>query len=161
MEGRSDKIVREDRAPGTGVSRVFVGRDRELGELRAGLEIAISGRGRLFLVAGEPGIGKTRLLGELAAHAPRREARVLWGRCWEGEGAPAYWPWLQIIRSLAEDDRVPAGVPAAPEEYDYPAAVVAQLVPQLRARRPRLPELPALDSDQARFRLFDGITAYL
>jgi tetratricopeptide (TPR) repeat protein len=157
MEQRSDKIVREDRAPETDVSRVFVGRERELGELRAGLEIAISGRGRLFLVAGEPGIGKTRLLGELAAHAPRREARVLWGRCWEGEGAPAYWPWVQIVRShvrIHDAERLRSEMGAG-------AADIAQIVPEVYERLPGLtPPTPIAEPEHARFRLFDSITAF-
>jgi KaiC/GvpD/RAD55 family RecA-like ATPase len=48
----------------------------------------------VVLVAGEPGIGKTRLAEELATQATARGALVLWGRCWEGEGAPAFWPWI-------------------------------------------------------------------
>jgi MoxR-like ATPase len=60
--------------------RAFVGRDREVAELLAGLEDAIGGRARLLLIAGEPGIGKTWLAEHLAGHAGRRGARVLWVR---------------------------------------------------------------------------------
>src|SRR4051812_28205282 len=74
--------------------RPFVGRARELEELRASLDDAAAGRGRLVLVTGEPGIGKTRLLQELAGAAAERGWEVLTGRCWEGGGAPAYWPWI-------------------------------------------------------------------
>src|SRR5215210_8220198 len=83
--------------------RDFVGRDREVAELVAGLEDALGGQGRLFLIAGEPGIGKTGLVEQLGRHAGERGARVVWGRCWEGGGAPPYWPWVQIVRELAED----------------------------------------------------------
>ena len=76
----------------------FVGRMRELDELNGGLEGALAGHGRLFLISGEPGIGKTRLAEQLATHASERHALVIWGRCWEGSGAPAYWPWIQIFR---------------------------------------------------------------
>src|SRR6266404_1225339 len=78
---------------------VFVGRHDELVELRAGLEDAVTGGGRFFLVVGEAGIGKTRLVEELAREAAERGHLVLWGRCWEGEGAPPYWPWIQAIRA--------------------------------------------------------------
>jgi hypothetical protein len=81
----------------------FVGRDRELGELLAGLDHALAGRGRLFLIGGEPGIGKSRLAGELVNRARARGARVLIGRCWEAGGAPAYWPWVQALRSYVRD----------------------------------------------------------
>ena len=54
--------------------------------------------GRLILLAGEPGIGKSRLAEELVSQARGRGARVLVGRCWEAGGAPAYWPWVQSLR---------------------------------------------------------------
>ncbi len=66
----------------------FVGRHQEMGELRAALEDALSGQGRLMMLAGEPGIGKTRTAQELASHAEILGAQVLWGRCYEEEGAP-------------------------------------------------------------------------
>jgi len=47
---------------------------------------------------GEAGIGKTRLVGKLADRADDENVRVLWGRCWEGEETPAFWPWIQIFR---------------------------------------------------------------
>lgn len=83
---------------------LFIGRDAELAELFAGLEDAVGGRGRLFLVTGEPGIGKTMLAERLAARAVERGARVLWGRCWEGGGAPAYWPWTQVLGRLVRGE---------------------------------------------------------
>ena len=79
---------------------VFVGRQRELGTLLEGLESAVAGRGRLILVGGEPGIGKSRLADELAGMARDRGLGVLWGRGWEDAGAPAYWPWVQALRTL-------------------------------------------------------------
>ncbi len=74
-----------------------------MGELKAALEDALSGRGRLITLVGEPGIGKTRTALELATYAGLRHAQVLWGRCYEGEGAPSYWPWVQAIRSYVRD----------------------------------------------------------
>jgi eukaryotic-like serine/threonine-protein kinase len=80
---------------------VFVGRGREFDALRAGFRDAVEGKGRLFTVSGDPGIGKTTLAGALAEHARSQGARVFWGRCWEAGGAPAYWPWVQVLRELA------------------------------------------------------------
>ena len=73
---------------------VFVGRLQEMGELKAALEDALSGRGRLVMLVGEPGIGKTRTAQELATYAGMRGAQVLWGRCYEEQGMPPYWPWV-------------------------------------------------------------------
>ena len=67
--------------------------------MTAALDEAIAGRGRLFLVSGEPGIGKSRLADELATRARGLDVQVLWGRCWEAGGAPVYWPWVQSLRS--------------------------------------------------------------
>src|SRR5437867_2153995 len=128
--------------PGT---EVLVGRDRELAELRAGLEEAFRGRGRLALLVGEPGIGKTRLADELAAHAADLGARVVFGRCYEAEGAPPYWPWIQIIRTYARsvepEELRPQLGPGAPD--------VAGIVPEVQELLPDLPDVPARDPEQA------------
>ncbi len=81
---------------------LFVGREREMAELAAALEEALAGSGRLVMLAGEPGFGKTRTARELAILAEQRGARVLWGWCYEEEGAPPYWPWVQPIRSYVQ-----------------------------------------------------------
>ena len=67
---------------------VFVGRQREMAGLRTVLDDAISGQGRLVMLTGEPGIGKTRVAQELAGAAESQGMRVFWGRCYEGLGAP-------------------------------------------------------------------------
>jgi eukaryotic-like serine/threonine-protein kinase len=99
----SDKLappaVASPRAPG----RPFVGRTGELHELRAALDEAQDGHGLLVLLSGEPGIGKTRLMQEVAREAGERGWRVAAGRCWEEGGAPAYWPWIQAVRALGGD----------------------------------------------------------
>ena len=78
----------------------FIGREREMDALRAMLDAALVGRGGAALLVGEPGIGKTRTAEELAVYAWLRDVQVLWGRCYEGEGAPAFWPWVQVIRAF-------------------------------------------------------------
>jgi hypothetical protein len=88
---------------GRSLVRPFVGRARELADLAFALDDAASGRGSLVLVTGEPGIGKTRLMSELAQLAAQRGVRVVAGRCWEEGGAPPYWPWIQVLRSVGGD----------------------------------------------------------
>src|SRR6266542_6441852 len=128
--------------------RAFVGRDREVAELAVALEDAAGGRGCLLLVAGEPGIGKTWLAEHLAGRALQRGIRVLWGRCWEGGGAPPFWPWAQIIGTLVEgcDDETLAAYLGAG------AASIAQVVPGLTERLGTTAISPAcsLESDAAR-----------
>jgi hypothetical protein len=75
---------------------VLVGRDSELAELGTALSASAT-EGCLFLVAGEPGIGKTRLATEAASIARGRGFRVVWGRCWEAGGAPPFWPWREVF----------------------------------------------------------------
>ena len=75
----------------------FVGRASELTDLEGAFGGLASG-GSLFLVHGEPGIGKTRLADELGRRATAAGVRVLWGRCREVEGRPPYWPWIQVIQ---------------------------------------------------------------
>ena len=77
----------------------LVGRGPLLAELRAALDTALAGHGSLVLVTGEPGIGKTALITSLAGEAASRGVPVGWGRCAEGEGAPAFWPWTQVLRA--------------------------------------------------------------
>jgi hypothetical protein len=90
-------------------ARPFVGRVQELTDLAAALDDATEGRGSLHLVTGEPGIGKTRLMSELAQVATEKGARVVTGRCWEEGGAPPYWPWMQVVRSAGGEFEALAG----------------------------------------------------
>lgn len=76
------------------------GRARELRTLLSGLGAARDGRGGVALIAGEPGIGKTRLLEELEALGGERGFVVAWGRGWELGSAPTYWPWIEVLRTV-------------------------------------------------------------
>jgi DNA-binding SARP family transcriptional activator len=144
-------------AVAAGSRSAFVGRERELAELVAGLDEAFAGRGRLFLLVGEPGIGKSRLAEELIAHARARGARVLVGRCWEAGGAPVYWPWVQSLRAYVRDSETAA----LRAQLGPRAADLAQIVPELRQRFPDLPKPVSPESEGARFRLFDATAEFL
>jgi predicted ATPase len=117
--------------------RPFVGRAQELEELEASLDEAAAWHGRVVLVTGEPGIGKTRLLQELVGAAAGRGWEVLTGRCWEGGGAPAYWPWIQVVRAAGgELERLAAATSARPGSS-------------------------SVDPESVRFALFDAVARFL
>ena len=140
----------------SGTATVFIGRDREMAELRVAVNNALVGRGRLAMLAGEPGIGKTRIAQELASYAESLGAKILWGWCYEGDGAPPYWPWMQPIR-----DYIKAVQPEQiRSEMGLGAADIAEVIPEVRQILPDIVPPPALEPEQARFRLFDSITTF-
>jgi tetratricopeptide (TPR) repeat protein len=154
MQERSESVL---------LQRAFVGREHELLELRQGLREVLAGAGRLFLISGEPGIGKTRLAEELGAEALALGARVIWGRCWAGDGAPAYWPWIQVVRScLGEADSARIDSLLKSE-----APQVVDLLPEVNQLRrssavaPRLHAVPSSNPEEERFRLFDSLARLL
>jgi predicted ATPase len=145
--------------PGTvtvdGAEEPFVGRRRELKALAVSLEAAQSGKGRLDIVSGVPGIGKTRLAREIARAASQRGLRVLRGGCWEGGGAPAYWPWADILRSAL--DTVADGRASSAADFAFLLDAAAA-----RARIPLAsPVDVSHDAQQARFVLFDRFCEFL
>jgi tetratricopeptide (TPR) repeat protein len=121
--------------------RPFVGRAPEFAQLVSALEDARSGHGSLVLVSGEPGIGKSRLIEEFADVARQRTCRVLIGRCWDGGGAPAYWPWVQIVRAGGGD-------------FD-------ELASFARGRSGRSSAAEMVTPEEARFQLFDRVAGFL
>jgi tetratricopeptide (TPR) repeat protein len=140
-------------APGGDAS--LAGRDGELAELEAALEEALLGRGSACFVTGEPGMGKTRLVSELAERAAARGAWVLWGRAWEGEGAPALWPWRQILRTYARS-RDPDTLL---RELGGGARHIARLVPEVTEAVGATGEPP--EPEAGRFQLFAAVAAAL
>jgi tetratricopeptide (TPR) repeat protein len=98
----------------TGASEVFVGRARELGELERALAAAQAGSGTTVLVAGEAGIGKTRLASELASRARDARFEVLLGRSIDLVGTDLpYQPFAEALRPLGEPWRVDGQAPGS------------------------------------------------
>ncbi len=149
-------VDREQRA-GAGGPGPFVGRARELSELSRALDDALAGEGRLVLISGEPGIGKSRLVEQLARRARERGAEVLVGRCWEAGGAPAYWPWVQALRTHARG----SDPETLRSELGRGASDLAQILPELNQLYGELPKPPVSDPEGARFRFFEATASLL
>ena len=141
---------------GRDMERRFIGRRPELDALHAALEAAVAGRPRIVLLAGEPGIGKTRTAQEIVEHAGQRHVLALWGRCPEEPGAPPYWPWMQLIRRYAalHDEQVLG------QTIGSAATQLAALDPELAHLAHDTPAPAETDAVKARFRLFDSIAGF-
>jgi len=77
----------------------MVGRDKELDQLKEFLRVAVNGKGKIVLVSGEAGIGKTRLVKELEAYAESLGVKVLEGRCLYESPTP-FLPFREALRSI-------------------------------------------------------------
>ena len=95
---------------------------------------------------------------ELATYASLRGAQVLWGRCYESEGAPVYWPWVQVIRSYVHDTG--RGEAALRDGHGRGGHRAGRLDASTIGS-PACPTPPALEPEQARFRLFDSVATFL
>ncbi|GAB2826085.1 hypothetical protein GCM10022221_25080 [Actinocorallia aurea] len=126
----------------------LVGRAEELAVLRQALREASNGRTGLGIVEGEPGVGKTRLLEEVAADAGRRGAHVVWASCLEGDGTPAMWPWEQALTAVLD------GLPAPAREK----WLSSDLGVLLEARDDAA---PTLSGSRAQFRLFEQVVTVI
>ena len=151
------EIARSTGTLAAGDWRRFVGRSEEIAAIRAACDEALAGRSRLVMVVGEPGIGKTRLVEELASYAAVRGAQVCWGHSYEGEVGVAYLPFVEGFRAYVRnrsDEQLST-------ELATGGAEVATLVSELRQRFPDLPPSPPLEGDAERMRLFDGVATFL
>ncbi len=140
----------------TDVASLFVGREHEVARLRRLWEEAAAGELRVALIAGEPGVGKTRLAAELAREAHEGGALVLVGRCDEDLGVP-FQPFVEALRyfldhSPGEDLRAQLG---------RHAGELVRLVPELADRVSGLPPPLRSDPETERYRLFDAVAAWL
>jgi DNA-binding CsgD family transcriptional regulator len=115
----------------------LVGRDDELAALRGWLADAAAGHGRTVLVGGEGGVGKSRLMATFAVAAKEAGAAVLWGRTTELDGAPPYWPWLQVLEPLGARATLEAAPGVDPESERFARFEgVAQLLARAAEERP-------------------------
>ncbi len=140
----------------TDVGRIFVGRDDQLDRLGHLWKEAATGERRVVLVAGEPGVGKTRLGAELARQVHDEGATVLAGRCDEDLGVP-FQPFVEALRHLV--GHVDPG--DLPTRLGRHAGELERLLPGLRDQLPDAPPLLQSDPETERYRLFEAVTAWL
>ncbi|MFI5307696.1 MAG: ATP-binding protein [Polyangiales bacterium] len=133
-----------------------VGRELELQRLDSALGASLGGHGALVLLGGEPGIGKTRVAEELLLRARERKASVYEGRCYEERGGPPFWPWLQIVRRMAEETQ-PADLR---EQMGVGASDLCRFSTELGAMFPDVPLPPSRPADQDRFFMLDSVTSF-
>jgi class 3 adenylate cyclase len=138
----------------TDIGRIFVGRDGELDRLGQLWKEAAAGQLQMALLAGEPGVGKTRLAAELARSVHEEGATVLVGRCDEDLGVP-YQPFVEALRHFTDH------VDSLADRLGRYAGELVRLVPELDGRVPGLLAPLRSDPDTERYRLFDAVAAWL
>ena len=132
----------------------LVGREAQLRCITERLAEAKSGRGGVVLVEGEPGIGKTRLVEEVAAQAERLGMAVAWSRCSESAGAPPFWPWTQVLEALDHPAADRGGAPGGGEN-------LAALLSGRRLEGSAAGSDATTDPAAARFRLHQQVAEHL
>ena len=141
----------------TDIGRVFVGRKRELKELEQLWDDALDGRRRLALLAGEPGVGKTRLAVEFARRVHTEGSTVLAGRCDEDMGVP-YQPFVEALRHFVDHVSQRRLVTSLGRH----AGELVRIHPDLAVRLSgQLPPPLRSDPETERYRLFEAVTAWL
>lgn len=135
---------------------VFIGRQREQDLLSREFLKTLSGQTHVGLIAGEPGIGKTRLLTQFAEGAEKDGTLILQGLSSETEGMPPYLPFLEALGSY---------IRAAPlallrKQIEAQAPALAPLFPEITQRLGNLAAAYALPAEQARFRLYEAIALF-
>ena len=132
----------------------LAGRRAELEVLRAARAAAGAGHGRVVVVEGDPGIGKTRLVTEAFHEAEDEGWVVATATCLATGDAPAFWPWAELLR------RVDRALPLAPF-VDARTADVLDLAPEIDHDGSRTAQPAALAPDAARFQRYDAVTTIL
>ncbi len=137
---------------------LFVERDAERASLRRLVEDALLGHGKLASVAGEPGVGKSRLVAEIGDDAQMRGMRVLTGHCVEMSGAPPYLPYVEMIEQAISNPRSPL---ALREALGDVAPEIARIAPALRRVFPDIPPAVELPAELARRYVWNSLSEFI
>jgi DNA-binding CsgD family transcriptional regulator/tetratricopeptide (TPR) repeat protein len=143
--------------PRVPLSAPIIGRQRELTLVMSHYEAAKEGQAHVVLLTGEPGIGKTRLLDEVALRAAQDGAVALRGNASEAEGMPPFLPFLEALGRyirFTPQDQLRTQIATLPQS-------LAGLLPELAVYLHDLRTTPPLLPEQARFRLYEAIGTFL
>jgi len=135
----------------------FTGRTSELADLETAFNSAKEGEGSLVFVAGEPGIGKSRLVQELMETVHAEGATLLFGQCHEGDWTPPYGPFAEAFQGYAQA----TGADELRRTLGAGAPSIGSIVPALRNHLPELAEPEPLRPEEERVRLFDAVAQFL
>ncbi len=153
--GGTDRVfIRTGRAP-------LVGRAGVLATLQMELEAALEGESRGVVLAGEAGIGKSRLLDEACALMVAAGGEVLFGHCVDERGMPPYYPWIDALSSLGTSLAPPKAARVVPQERT-PEIERQSILSYLTASHVALDAVTErLSSEQAKLRLFASVVRHL
>lgn len=138
----------------------LIDRNSEILLLKAAADNAITDQGRFFLLSGEAGIGKTRLITELVRYARSRGMQTFYGRCpalFKMNGVTPYSPWREIIKNCMQI--------STPEQLQkavgyYPGEIF-KIVPEIKQKLITFSESPPLSPDMERDRLFEAVSQFI
>jgi len=146
----------------------FVAREAEIARLEEAFREARSGRGRVVMLVGEPGIGKTRTAEEFAERAQIEGALTLWGHCYEAEWSPPYGPFVEAIEGARNEEQGARVEEALREIGAEHAALVAKLAPglgvgarsqdEVAREEPEPAGAAEMQPEEERFRLLEAVS---
>lgn len=136
----------------------FVGRTREYAALRGFLDQAVAGEGRVVMLGGQPGVGKTRIATEIGAEASEKGYLTIAGNCYDRDDAVPFIPIVEILDDALARSATPEAFRGA---LGDDAAEVARLTPQLRRMFPDIPPPSEATPEQSRRALFSAIAKFL
>ena len=168
LEGRNPSVDVESTAPlllkgNTSFLRLadrttFVGRAEEHAALRRFLDQAVAGKGKVVMLGGPPGVGKTRMATEIGAEASEKGYLTLAGNCYDRADAVPFIPIVEILEDALARSATPEAFRNA---LGDDAAEVARLMPQLRRMFPDIPAPSQTTPEQSRRVLFGAIAKFL
>ena len=132
----------------------FIGREKEIQQLKHILDVVKNGSGRCVFISGEAGIGKSRLISEIRAMATNMDYTALSGRCFEQDLSFPYAPWVEILRSYLDKDVIRNWF----EGFDALAVELVRLLPEIKTHLPDSPKPTLIESEVEKRRLFEALS---